>query len=167
MKKFTVLFIALLTIVGVVGAASVTAPTSIFGQNEAVIDQISAVVFPADTLTGVDSASLFTKVSLTPGYYYALQVVDSSGSADSVQFEVTGYSSDKSTIDSKKLIDTMAGTAALSYKTIDLPFGKTSFPKYATIKVKKWIATLVSKMKSVELIKYRVINVQLPWTVAK
>jgi hypothetical protein len=166
MKK--ILGIVVLCACATAFATSVSAPTNygpltweaVFGWNVATATPVipngaqglsNHTASKNDTLVGIDSIALLNHYPIQPGYAYAIQVLDTTGAADSIQFRLKIYGSDGTTLLSNTMVDSIGG--ATTFKCISLPVGQTIFGSAISIKAMKWIAGKTAKIWRFELIR--------------
>ena len=85
---------------------------------------------------------------------FAIQVYDTTGAADSIQFVCTVYGSDgKTPMLKRSIVDTIGG--GQTNKTIILPINYTVGGTAITLQAFKWIAAKTAKIWRFELKKFR------------
>lgn len=111
-----------------------------------------------DKMTGADTIALLTKFPLDKGSYYAFQLVDSAGTADSFVVEFSVWSADGYQ-SAWVRADTIAGLNAVNkFTTLTIPTTIAYKPAKVSVRAVKWIATLVSKVRSIEVVKFPIVK---------
>lgn len=117
-----------------------------------------------DSLVAVDTLILLNKYALSPGYEYFFNVYDSTGTVDSIKFEITTHSFGMNKSSSRNacvlyqgMVDSIGG--GLTKKAgIAIPDGTTRYGGGITLKAIKWIGTVKAIIWRFELLRRRSIS---------
>ena len=103
-----------------------------------------------DKMTGADTITLLTKFPVDKDGLYSFVIVDSAGAADSFRVEFSVWSGGFQ--GAWTPADTIAGVAAVNkITTVTIPSGITQNPTWVSMRAVKWIATLVAKVRYLEV----------------
>jgi hypothetical protein len=120
-------------------------PVSIYAQYEK----------SADSITGVDSVTLFKNVLIDNMATYVLRTTDSTGTADSMILQIQVYNAAGSQIYAAG-VDTIVSTSCVRWSP--LPINKTVAGTYMTVKARSIVATVKRRVRSCAL--YAIMPVQ-------
>lgn len=143
MKKILFGFITLALVSMALGAQTWTAPT---GFPVCVVAQYEK---SADSITGVDSVVLFKSKQIDNASTYALYHDDSTGTADSMIYQIKVYNAAGTMIYATGIDTTVAG----SVKRISaLPINKTIYGTYITVMARSIVATVKRRVRNCAII---------------
>ena len=126
------------------GAQSWTAPTTYPVKIEAQYEK------SADSITGADSVVLFRKVLINNTSTYAFYHNDSTGTADSMIYQIQVYNAAGTVIYASGIDTTVAGSAK---RWSPLPINKTVAGTYITVQARSIVATVKRRVRNCAIIK--------------
>lgn len=161
MKKIFMLICLLLTFVCVVqaGAPAITA------TNPPYTWEYQTGSATRTSITGADSATLASKITLPQGFYFLLTVTDSiAAAADSIQYYVECYNAAGTAVVARAYIGaSLTGSSGRGQWVI--PYGQTIIGGKVNIKAVKSSAAVVAKVKTWEITRGRPITTNKNWTI--
>lgn len=155
MKKIFAVLGILAAMAFVAYGGAITEPT--YGTYQWELLDSSTNVYSTDSVSGVDTQTLFSKKPYVPGYRYAVSIRDSVGATDTIQLQAFTYFSNATgtyTYLGAFTFDTLepVATVGSNYRRAAmLPVGATTPCSHFSVSAVGWIANKVAKVRKAYL----------------
>jgi hypothetical protein len=163
MRKILSSLFAIIAVVASTYAAAPTAPT-LYGPLSFSVDYAwnvlsetapSKGLFYApgtakDSMVAADTINLLKKYPIESIGDYAIQIFDSTSTADSFKVEARVYGANGTNVTAWTILDTLGG--GYVSKVIGVPFSTVGYGKYIDVRTIKWVGTVKAIIKRFEFI---------------